>query len=404
MKIWTIPCVRGLIGDRVYYSTLMRAGQIARHVQSAHQIREAKSLEDFLQRKLHERCEKIARYLKSRPDHFFNSIIVGVFGGLPKWTPFDMTKAAKDLKIEGDSLQSESMGLLTFTGGEKMFAIDGQHRVEGIRIAHEKNPDAVAPDEYSVIFVAHLDDKSGKVQTRRLFSDINKRAVPVSNGDKVVIDEDDLSAIVARRLYADYDHFKKGRLIANTETEKMPDGDEEHFTNLLTLYAVNKKLRKLYHRVPKLPEHAPENVDGFYTVARGFFDFVVANVPDLHTYFVAKKITLASVRKGNRNLLFRPVGLVLVAQLYVWFAAAERLKDLAAGLKKLKFESPGGIFDGLLWNSGKIEARAANRTAAANYCAYLLGLDVEPPDALRERLESITKNQNYKLPKRLAGK
>jgi len=260
MKAWSIPCVRGLIGNRVYYSTLMKASHVAKHIQSAHQIREAKSLEDFLQRKLHVRCEKIARYLKLQPDHFFNSIIVGVFGGLPKWTPFDLTKAAKDLNVNDDFLESDSMGLLTFFGNEQMFAIDGQHRVEGITIAYNKSAESVSDDEYSVILVAHIDDKSGKVATRRLFSDINKRAVQVSNGDKVVIDEDDLNAIVARQIYSAYSPFKKGKLIANTETEKLPEGDVDHFTNLLTLYAVNKKLRKLYRRVPKLPEYAPENV------------------------------------------------------------------------------------------------------------------------------------------------
>jgi DNA sulfur modification protein DndB len=401
MKTWTIPCVRGLIGERVYYSTLMRADQIACHIQSAHQIREAKSLEDFLQRKLHDRCQEIARYLQVRPDRFFNSIIVGVFGGLPKWVPFDMTKAAADLGVDEEPKIGDSMGLLMFSGSEQMFAIDGQHRVEGIRIAHKKAPEMIAQDEYSVILVAHLDDVAGKVGTRRLFSDINKRAVSVSNGDKVIIDEDELNAIVARRLYADYRPFKKGKLIANTEKEKLPDGDTTHFTNLLTLYGVNKKLRKLHKRVPRMPEHCPENVAGFYGVASDFFDFVIRNVPSLHRYFVKRSVTLESQRKANHNLLFRPIGLVLLAQLYVAFASRSKQKELAKGLAKLQFESPGGVFNGVLLNSGKIESRAINRTAALNLCAYLLGLDLEEPKNLEKRLAEVTRNEGYKLPKRL---
>ena len=402
MKTWSIPCVRGLIGNRVYYSTLMKAGHVAKHIQSAHQIREAKSLEDFLQRKLHVRCEKIARYLKTQPDHFFNSIIVGVFGGLPKWTPFDLSKAAKDLNVDEDFLESDSMGLLTFFGNEQMFAIDGQHRVEGITIAYNKSPESISDDEYSVILVAHIDDPSGKVTTRRLFSDINKRAVQVSNGDKVVIDEDDLNAIVARRIYSAYPPFKKGKLIANTETEKLPEGDTIHFTNLLTLYAVNKKLRKLHRRIPKLPEYAPENVESFYVVTKQFYDFVILEVPIFKSYF-SKKISLETVRKNNRSLLFRPIGLILLSQLYVWFSGKGRISDLAKGLGMLKFDSPGGVFDDVLWSKGKIEARAPNRTAAANLCSYLLNLDIESPEVLRERLAAVTKNNSYKLPKRILG-
>ena len=403
MKAWSIPCVRGLIGNRVYYSTLMKASHVAKHIQSAHQIREAKSLEDFLQRKLHARCEKIARYLKSQPDRFFNSIIVGVFGGLPKWTPFDLTKAGRDLNIGDEFLESDSMGLLTFFGNEQMFAIDGQHRVEGITIAYRNSSESVLEDEYSVILVAHIDDKLGKVATRRLFSDINKRAVPVSNGDKVVIDEDDLNAIVARQIYSAYPAFKNGKLIANTETEKLPEGDVEHFTNLLTLYAVNKKLRKLYRRIPKLPEYAQENIEGFYLIAKQFYDFVIREVPTFRAYFGTKKISLEALRTNNRNLLFRPIGLILLSQLYVWFADKGRLSDLAKGLGMLKFESPGGVFDHVLWSKGKVEARAPNRTAAANLCSYLLNLDIESPNILRERLATVTKDNSYKLPKRILG-
>jgi DNA sulfur modification protein DndB len=336
----------------------MKARHVAKYIQSAHQIREAKSLEDFLQRKLHSRCEKIAKYLHTQPDRFFNSIIVGVFGGLPKWTPFDLSKAANELNVDDDFLESDSIGLLTFFGNEQMFAIDGQHRVEGITIAYNKSSEAVSEDEYSVILVAHIDNKPGKVATRRLFSDINKRAVQVSNGDKVVIDEDDLNAIVARQIYSAYLPFENGRLIANTETEKLPEGDVDHFTNLLTLYSVNKKLRKIYKRVPKLPEYAPENVERFYAVAKEFYDFLIVEVPSFKSYFSAKKTSLEALRKNNRNLLFRPIGLILLSQLYVWFTAKGRLSDLAKGLGMLKFDSPGGVFDNVLWTKGKVEARA----------------------------------------------
>ena len=401
MSKWTVPCVRGLIGDRVYYSALLRADQIASRIEPAHKIREAKSLDDFLQRKLHDRREKIAKYLCTRSDRFFNSIIVGVFGGLPKWLPFDLHKAASDLAIDKDSLTSDTMGLLVFSGTEHMFAVDGQHRVEGIRIAHDKCPEIVKEDEYSVVFVAHIDDKQGKVQTRRLFSDINKRAVPVSNGDKVVIDEDELNAVVARRIYASYRHFKHGDLIANTEKEKLPEGDRKHFTNLLTLYAVNKRLRQLYRRVRGVPEYDPQNVTAFCEVVTTFYDFVVANIPSYHRYFSSKHPSLIAQRKNNRNLLFRPAGLRVLCALYVHFASQDQLPRLAQGLKIMKFESPGGVFDGVLWRDGKVGPRASDRTAAVNLCAYMLGLDIEPTAKLRERLAEVLRNDNYTLPDRV---
>jgi DNA sulfur modification protein DndB len=134
----------------------MKAEHICTRIRPSHEIREAKALEDFLQRTLKPRVEKIARYLGKRDSRFFNSIIVGVFDGLPSWAEFDIEKATKKLDGEGLLEVKESVGLLIFEGREKMFAIDGQHRVEGIKLAYKKNPDRIAADQYPVIFLAHL--------------------------------------------------------------------------------------------------------------------------------------------------------------------------------------------------------------------------------------------------------
>ena len=138
------------------------------------------------------------------------------------------------------------MGLLTFSGTESIFAVDGQHRAEAISEAYKTFGDRIAQDQYPVIFLAHVDSAEGKVRTRRLFCDINKNAVAVSKGDKVIIDEDDLSAIVTRRIYAGYSHFKKGKEIAVTEQiERVEKDGKEYFTSLLAVYTVCQKLKKL---------------------------------------------------------------------------------------------------------------------------------------------------------------
>jgi DNA sulfur modification protein DndB len=214
---WYVPALRGVLGDWVYYSTLMSGDQVSRYIIPSHEIREAKALEDFLQRTLKPRVNKIALYLRKRDFRFFCSIIVGVFDGLPSWAEFDLSGVAGLSQARNLTELRESVGLLAFSGNEKMFAIDGQHRVEGIKAAFSKDPERFQSDQYSVIFVAHLDTPAGKVRTRRLFCDINKNAVAVSPGDKVVIDEDDLPAIVTRRIYADYPAFKQGKLIAVSE-------------------------------------------------------------------------------------------------------------------------------------------------------------------------------------------
>lgn len=213
-----LPCLRGVVGDWVYYSTLMTAGQIATWINTAKDIREAKSLDEELQRDLKERKKEIAKYLLNDKSRFFNSIIVGIFEGIPDWREFDLSKAQEAYSDQFcTEYFKESLGLMIFNGTEKMFAIDGQHRVAGIQLAYEEDRNSedkiLYDDQFSIIFVAHIDNCEGMKRTRKLFSDINKNAKPVAKRDKIIIDEQDISAIVTRRVYAEYPYFNKGERV-----------------------------------------------------------------------------------------------------------------------------------------------------------------------------------------------
>jgi DNA sulfur modification protein DndB len=400
---WYVPSLRGTLGDWVYYSALLKAEDIYKRIKPSHEIREAKALEDFLQRTLKPRVEKIARYLGKRDSRFFNSIIVGVFDGLPSWAEFDIKKVEQKLNGEGLSEVKESVGLLIFEGREKMFAIDGQHRVEGIKIAYKKNPQRLSGDQFPVIFLAHLDTPAGKVRTRRLFCDINKNAVAVSEGDKVVIDEDDLCAIVARKVYASYGPFKKGGEIAVTERKEILEKEgKDRFTSLLALYTVTKKLKKLFHKSPGTLDFDPLNVSHLESIVRDFFDYILEHEASLKQYFKEKSTSLLIERENNRNLFFRPVGLEILSRLYVHFYARKALSILTRALTQLNFSNPGGIFDGILWADGTIIARAKEKSAAVDLFLYILGeLSPEKSQDLLVRLQEIKKDSRYKLPRQV---
>jgi len=397
---WCVSALRGVLGDWVFYSALMSPAELALHVLPAHRIREAKALEDYLQRALKPRVNRIADYLRRRESRFFSAIIIGVFEGLPDWSEFAFSKSAAKEQGREMSVISDSIGVLRFSGHEKMFAIDGQHRVEGIKTAFAKDRGKLEADQYPVIFVAHLDTPEGKVRTRRLFCDINKNAVSVSPGDKVVIDEDDLAAIVTRRLYVEYPHFKRGRLIAVSERkEQVEQEGEARFTSLLALHTVSRKLRRLFRKPRGTLESAPENVEQFKAVVSAFFDFVIEHEASLNAYFVKGDESLVTERTNNRNLLFRPVGLEVLSRIYAHCHSRDGLQRLAVGLRKLKFINPGGHFESILWNEGRISAGAKEKSAAVDLCLYLMGeINGAQADSLRERLRLITHNQSYELP------
>jgi DNA sulfur modification protein DndB len=397
---WHVPCLRGVIGDWVYYSTIMTANQITARVMAAKEIREAKALDDYLQRDLKTRVRKIAAYLRKRDHRFFSSIVLGVFDGLPDWVELDLSALGEKLKIANPQEIEESLGVLIFDGAEKIFAIDGQHRVEGIKAAATADPERLQNDQYSALLVAHRDDALGKVRTRRLFCDINKNAVAVSEGDKVVIDEDELTAITTRRIYAEYAPFNGGAEIAVTEKkEQLSEDGLERFTSLLAVHTVCKRLKKLYEKPKGTMENAPEAVNALQTIVSGFFDLVIGHEPSLNRYFQQKNSTLQAERDNNRSVFFRPVGLEVLARLYAYFWQKKQLTTLRYALGSLKFDNPGGIFDGVLWNNGKIDASAKAKAAGVELCLYLLHqLTLAQETKLTETLREVTKNANYALP------
>ena len=73
------------MGDWIYYISFMRMKDVAERVDIAADIHESKSLNELLQRAVTSRTKEITKYLKTQEQRFFNSIIIGVYGGSPQW-------------------------------------------------------------------------------------------------------------------------------------------------------------------------------------------------------------------------------------------------------------------------------------------------------------------------------
>lgn len=398
-----LPCLRGLMGDWVYYSTLMTSKQISQWVEPVKNIREAKSLDEVLQRDLNERRKQIAKYLLNDNNRFFNSIIVGVFESVPEWFEFDMTNAGHIIPDKDKINLKQSMGIMSFNGNEKMFAIDGQHRVAGIEIATKDDTDKILEqDQFSVILIAHIDDELGMKRTRKLFSDINKNAKPVSGGDKIKIDEADLNAIVTRRIYASFKYFNEGKLISLTESEKLDQNDIVHFTNLLGLNNTNRVLKAIFQKAPKTNEWDEINVIKFQGIVEDFYNYIILNVQDYKDYFINKTLTIEKARKNNSYLLFRPIGLKLIARLYVYYLKTDNLKTFSKKINKVSFIMPESPFNNVFWNNGKMLAREANQNIAFELTLYIMGdLSKEREPALLEKYRDLLKNPKINLPKKI---
>ena len=232
-----LPALRGVFGDWVYYSCLMSVIELSSRVSFATELHKSKKLSEYIQRSLKEsRQRKIADYLASQDQRFFNSLVVAVYGGSPEWYE------ASELKAETSKVNVEeipentrcSIGFLRLNGKEKLFALDGQHRLSGIKLAVEETAIPLE-DELPVIFVAHRKTNAGMERTRRLFVTLNKTAVAVPKRDIIALDEDDVPAICVRWLVERHQYFSEDKIAFN-ETSNLPVDDRSSFTSIVALY------------------------------------------------------------------------------------------------------------------------------------------------------------------------
>ena len=126
-----LPSIRSCVGDWNYYVTTLSFREVAKLIKAPDEIHERKELADWIQREAIEtHAESISSYILTNPQRFLGSLIVGVYGGSPNWTPLRVNIPDRDGITDNQKERIEGcLGLLHFSGDEKLFAIDGQHRV-----------------------------------------------------------------------------------------------------------------------------------------------------------------------------------------------------------------------------------------------------------------------------------
>jgi len=318
-----LPALRAHMGDWIYYICLLKMRDIASRVSIAKEIHVSESLNDLLQRSLSDRSEDIATYLLSQSQRFFNALVVGIYGGSPNWYELAVRTQGSDLGPLPEYVEG-TLGILSLDGSEKIWAIDGQHRVAGIKQAIEEDP-GIGDEEVCVIFVAgvtsqHRDsDPGGYERTRRLFTTLNRYAKPVNKTDIIALDEDDVIAILTRRLVEEYDLFRNK--ISIRQTRSIPVVDTQSLTTIVVLYdVIDIYLRdKGAKRWKQFKTIRPSDnvIDSFYNKSIEFWHILTEYFSPLQEFGDSEPSDkVAGKYRHNRggHLLFRPVGLLTIVR------------------------------------------------------------------------------------------
>lgn len=404
-----LPALRGSMGDWVYYCCLMDLPTLASRVRYARDLHKNEKLSKMIQRALEgKRSKEIAEYLKNQDERLFNALVVATYGGRPNW------HALTEVQSKGDSgelrrLTNHTMlrvGFLTLRGDEKLFALDGQHRLSGIKRAVEEDASAGHTDEVPVMFVAHEKTERGLQKTRRLFTTLNKTAKPVSKFDIIALDEDDVMALTVRWLIDENSGMFGEDRIAFVGSSNMPSSNYTSLTTIVGLYDIlktwyTKANTPLKTTLSELRKSRPEDhrLESYFQLARELFEELRRGFPELDDFFSADDPEPIVRDYRNRNVLFRPVGLDIFVTIV---ARLTEDMDLGKAIDKVaklprSLESPP--FVRLLWNPHTETIRRFAKSTLLELLLHMLGRSGRDKEELLRLYIKDVGDDTLELPK-----
>ncbi|MFZ4507055.1 MAG: DNA sulfur modification protein DndB [Fimbriimonas sp.] len=415
-----LPALKCKMGDWIYFVTSMRVADIVSRVGFAKDMRNADRYSDWLQREVREeRLDQIATYLISRSDRFFGSLVVSVFEGKPSWLDVSLIDTDSFSVDQLSALElseiNAALGLLVLNGDEDLFALDGQHRLGGLRKAYERNT-ALGDEVVSVLFVADR----GLQQTRRLFTTLNRYSKKITPGERVVLDEDDAFAIVARKIIEEHRYLSQTGVVTSPKQASLPKTSLS-VTTPIAIYkiidvlcadldskAVFVETASQWSRKALCESIRPTDsvLDSVHKVASEFWTTVIRDLG-------FDKLSGTQIRelRLEGNLLLRPEGQMSLARAVRFIIDSEQTSSYeswGAAVHKLVANIPDTVFSvnhpvwkNLLWNPGKkrmFNGDAKQKLAARIlcYCAQV-GPEVDV-ELLTAELRDEVSDENATLP------
>jgi DNA sulfur modification protein DndB len=360
-----LPCLRGKMGDWMYYVTLLKFDTVARRVFLPEEIdekykdKESLKLGDWIQRDLeNKRIKDVVDYIQRQEERFFNSLILGLYDGKPSYREIEVSTSDYYKEEEEVDYFSKTFGILSLNGDESIFAIDGQHRAISIRRAVKKDS-SIKDDEICVIFVAHKTDVGGKIRTRRLFSTLNRYAKPVNKKEIIALSEDDNCAILTRRIVENYSTFR-GRILINGN-KSINVNNKDSFTSIIQLYDIivlllcDIRITSFGLTVGQDKKEFTNNrnsekeLEKYYNELVNIFNITINSFSDL-------KKMLDSGVEIDRNLqqtslIFRPIGQEVFFNVLKAGMTNKKTKEVYEYFSKADFSLKSKVWNEVFWDS-----------------------------------------------------
>jgi DNA sulfur modification protein DndB len=379
-----LPALQCSMGTWTYYLTSMKMKDIGERVKLAEELHRNKELSKWIQRQIRDgRAQDIGSYLINQDERLFNALVVGVYGGHPQWAPVRVSTLESEewpeFSADEEIELGESLGVVRLSGEENLFAIDGQHRAEGIRNALHRNA-GLDGEDVAVILVGHKLNAVEK--TRRLFTTLNRESKRVTQNDIIALDEDNGYAILTRQLVEHSETLQKPGVVAYQGQSSVRSQKSGAILSIITLYDVVKAFEPWYQRLNLSKDFASKRPsDGDLAMAREvqeeFWSSLVLAVPEV-ALAIADPTFAPKLRKSNSNhLLFRPPGLLAFAAATVsCLLEGMRVAEAVGVLAKVDMWLHHDTWQEILWDPSqeKMLTGSKNRRLAASHLLQMAAL------------------------------
>ena len=394
------PALQAQMGDWHYYITALTFEDVARRVQPATSLITPSDMNYWIQRRvIPRRARQIANYLIDQEQHFFPGIVVGVYLGEPTWYAIDVEYNAIFGSPDLDPNARDSLGILELDGTEKLYAIDGQHRVAGIdealkRLTRQKEVEKyeqLANESLLIAFVSADIDKEGELErVRRLFTILNKQAKKVSEPEIVALDEDDAAAIVTRWIAIEYDGLKMIDSAEKQSDQNLLQLGRQHeirvtnkrsVTTIVTLYRMIKKIFQsdLQIVTKKYKHNRPDDdvLKELYKEAVSIWELIKQHEMALHDVLGSdpKEERAGKYRtESGGHILFRPIGLQAFSGALGVLRTRGIGNERAIGsLCRLPTEISKPPWENVVWDPRSGGMITANKTVAEALFLHMVG-------------------------------
>ena len=396
-----IPAIRARMGIWVYYVSTLTFKQVADNVKKVDdELHKSVLLREMLQRSITDNYKSISDYIVQQEERFFNALVLAVYDGDPQW---------HEVRLEYDDEEEYfDLGILELTGDEKIFPVDGQHRVEGIKKVLADNSE-YSKEKVPVIFIGHKKDDNGMQRARRMFSTLNRYAKPVSLRDIIALDEDDSIAIACRELI-DNNSFFANKRILDSKNKAISERNNE-FTTIITLYECNRELLAM-----SIKDREIRNTDGkkatgtkkldsyirfrpndsdifaFNSLCDDFWTKLSDFFPVLREYKNQETPNSSLYRnKLGGSLLFRPTALLALVKTSIflknaWECDFDRTFE---ALSRLPLDLDTNMWRNVLWNPVKKTMITTNGRTVENLLVYCIDKDLLQSKQIKSLLTDL---------------